>query len=486
MADRSDTYDASRISPRTWATAFCLLATAGLSYAALAWRAAGAGVDPDAWRLLLTGLNLWGNGEYAASRPPGFPVVELIAAVTVPLGLTAMKLLTAGAGASCVALTYLLVVPVSHRAALTAAVILLVTPGMILASTSTMDYTWSLGFMLLGLVLAQRGRLMGCGIALGLATACRFTAIAALPIAWLMLPAGGCRVAGRTAWQSLFRIALPLAAVCTLFYGWAALSDPRLYGDGMGRARFVRWEDLGPVSHMLFGHVGAVTLSLVVAMATCSALIRRWRKRRPSPEARWASGSVLAFMMIVFAGLYALAAYEPLYLLPMLPPLACLLAVRLRRPVAVALIAALLLSGWRDVSPDGIVIYGVVAQDVRDRDRSAGLTRWLLGHPPSPPALVIAGSRAPEIEFTSRTTGPALPKDVRIGNLLRANLVKAERRPNERLCCLKDMLVACRERGFDPISDGAEIWWPTATGETTGNPAEDGPSVAVSESGVAP
>lgn len=434
--------------------ALLLFVAVGAAYSLLAWRATGAGRDPDAWRLALAGLDSWQTGQYVPSRPPGFPVVEILAAVTAPMGTLAFKLLTAWAGAACAAATYALAARQDVRAARAAAILLAASPAMILASTMTMDYVWSLGLLLGGMLLARRGRGLAAGLVIGLAAGCRVTALAGLPAAVLLLwPSGGRRSKGVA---QLLGSALGAAG---LMYAAVLHAHPMLLA-----ATHVppSTQLVQSVKGLPFGLFGGVGFAVLVVAAVAAVLLPRRRERpafaSPHPPLERAA---LWAMIVGFALVYAVAPHEPLYLLPVLPALFILLSRRLSRTVALALAAALLFSNYRDVRSLTLV-HGGVVQDFRDRERTAQLAEYFLVHPPQPPALVIAGYRAPVIQYASRTASTPLPPGVRVGYLLQEEMFRAEHRPGEKTYCLKDMIGECRKRGFDPLAAGAEVWWPPA------------------------
>lgn len=472
------TIEADRLPDGTGDTkiAFILFLVAGLCYSLLAWRVPGAGQDPDAWRLALTGLRWWHDGEYAPSRLPGFPVVELVAALLAPWKTLGFKVATAWVGAGCIVLTYLLTARYSIRAALIAALTLASCPAMILASTMMMDYVWSLAFLLLGLLAARREHAISAGILIGLAAGCRISALAVLPAAGLMLwtgrtwrqeasisrdivlgNAGGPRLAGDRCRQArqiglLVVAALGLAALC---YGWVFAESPTPMGRLRQSLLLATFESLRSVPRGLFGNLGTAA----VALAAIAAIVRTVLPRFQCMPIRLSTDGPFILMPASVCGAYLFMPHEPLYLLPALPPLFVLLARRIRVPIALLLISIFLLAGYRDVSSVG-VIRGPVAQDARNRQRSVRLTAWLLRNPPAPPALVIAGYRAPMIEYTMKTDGPPLPAGTRVGYLLRSEMVRQDRRPSESLHVLGDALGECRRRGFDPLASGARVWWP--------------------------
>jgi len=428
-----------------------LFLPAFIAYAAISLRAPGAGVDPDAWRIILAGLRWQQSGDYVPSRPPGFPVVEALAALTSPLGMNALKLLTAAAGAACVSLTYLLAATYSRRGALLAAMLFGCCPALVIASTSTMDYVWALAFTLLALRMSQCGHPIFAGLAFGLAGGCRITAIGLLPVAFTLLPARNPSRKG--AIVSMSTTAGLVVMSVFLLVRWA---HPTIVAESQNRVFMPSISLLWQAPTVLLGHTGSVVLLFCLMLAIASLF---WIGR--TSQSRLTAKTVLpALLMIAITlGIYLPAAYEPAYLLPALPALFILLAARLPRPVTAALCVCLLVMNYRDYGPDGLT-YGAVAQDLRDRREQARIADAFLTSPPSPPALVIAGSRAPILLYRISTSGRPFPRNVEVDYLLRRADVTARLQPAQQLYCLHDMLPPCRARGFDPLELGAQVWRP--------------------------
>lgn len=109
----------------------------------------GYGLDPDAYRVIGAARSLRA-GEYAASRLPGYPLHEAITALLLPGG----PRLVNGATALASALATLGLFAFAQLSGLTRTRATLValafafTPVVFQNSTSSIDYVWSIGFVI--------------------------------------------------------------------------------------------------------------------------------------------------------------------------------------------------------------------------------------------------------------------------------------------------------------------------------------------------
>jgi len=148
----------------------------------------GYGADPDAWRVASSASRLWTTGEYQVSRYPGYPLHEIISAPLVALGGAA-----ASNGATLI--VALLLLAIWNRIALREArhpailvITLALTPLFLKNSVVTMDYIWSLFFLVLALDNALQKNALLAGVFVGLAAGFRMANLVALvPVGVLFL-----------------------------------------------------------------------------------------------------------------------------------------------------------------------------------------------------------------------------------------------------------------------------------------------------------
>jgi hypothetical protein len=146
----------------------------------------GFGLDADAWRIAGTAFDLRHHLSYHASRFPGYPLPEFVNSLVIDLGWVATNSLT----------MLLSLISLFAFARITKAIdlrhrtLMIITyaflPILWINSTNTMDYMWSLCFIMLTWFLILKGRPVIGGIMFGLAIGSRPHAVVlALPFLYL-------------------------------------------------------------------------------------------------------------------------------------------------------------------------------------------------------------------------------------------------------------------------------------------------------------
>jgi hypothetical protein len=141
----------------------------------LPFLSAGYGVEEDSWGIVLAAGHTWLSGIYEPSRFPGHPVHEWIYSACWGHAPSFYNFFSAFFSAVAAVAFALILKHLDFKYSILAAFALAFTPVVYISSTYTIDFTWSLAFMLISFYLLLKERFIVCGIFLGLAIGCRIT-----------------------------------------------------------------------------------------------------------------------------------------------------------------------------------------------------------------------------------------------------------------------------------------------------------------------
>jgi hypothetical protein len=226
----------------------------------------GYGSDTDAWLVAKSATVLWNTGTYHESRLPGYPLHELVSAPLIGLGGAPLS-----NGATLVVTLIAVVVwsRISRLAGRHTKLLVIAfafAPAVWQHSADTLDYLWSLLFLLLSLSAILRNHLLFAGAALGIAAGFRPSNLAAaVPLLTLVLLQK--RDAPRTAVFLLSTFLVSAAAFAPLILrygipGWFVATRQEM-SDVLTPTFSMRWISffyravyfLGPVSAAIAGYV---------------------------------------------------------------------------------------------------------------------------------------------------------------------------------------------------------------------------------------
>jgi len=349
---------------------------------------AGVGADADAWRLVLAGRMLADTGVYQASRPPSYPLVELVAATIAGAPWWVYPTVTAAVGAAgALAFGDLLRTLQVHPWPVPVAGYVL-TPVIYRNDVTFMDFTWSLALLLGALALAARRAHLSAGLLLGLAIAARpSTAVLVVVVAALLV----LERAPLATWARVFASA---AVTTAAFFAVPAVS--------YGGLRFVfaytaavPW----PVAaaHASSGVWGAFgTIAMAVAIISAAYRLLCSPPHLAPRQKQW----LLASLAGIVATLAAFAALplEAAYLAPVVPLTWLVLALTVPVAQLAGVAAVVALSSFVTLSP--APAFGrTVLHDHADRVTAAryadAVTDALRDQRPG--TIVVAGTRMPQL-----------------------------------------------------------------------------------------
>ena len=309
---------------------------------------AGYGRDGDAWLTMQAASRIAATGHYAASRLPGYPLVEYAYAALPSRSPVWANGLTVLVTAAAAVLFYRLALRLRCGSPFLLALAFVMTPVVYVASATTMDYLWALALVLASLLLAMRqredgsratGSLLASGALLGFATGARIgSAVFALELAPLLAttPAGR-RVRTAGAWVAGF-----LAAAALVW--WPVL---RTYGTGF----LTFYEDQSPTLAQRAAHGTFQVWGLLGLLGLAAAFVIEARHgfagvrehvRVAGRVERWWLGLLVALVVAELA-VFARLPHEAAYLIPVVP-LALLLAGRVAGRTAVTVLCVCLIA----------------------------------------------------------------------------------------------------------------------------------------------
>jgi hypothetical protein len=302
----------------------------------------GYGTDPDAWRVALTAHHLLETGDYFPSRLPGNPLHELIITLFIPGGWLAANLATALASLAGV---YLFAKILRHHRLPYAGLVtagFAFTPLLYINSISTMDYMWTLTFILAAYYSMVSGRSVWCGVFIGLAIGCRLQSV-------ILLPAFAFYLWRANDWRDVFPMGFAAGGVAAICYSPVlnvyGLDFFNYYDAKVGYQDVVRL--LGKEALGILGGLG------VLAGAAIS--LPRLAKLPADAIKDPFVGSWLVIIAVYFASFSRLP-HEIAYLIPVFPFGFLLMAKYFTRAALIGTIAAIVFAGVLDITTESDAI----------------------------------------------------------------------------------------------------------------------------------
>lgn len=276
----------------------------------------GYGADSDSYETLRTGTTFITNFDYVPSRNPGYLVFEVITLFVNFLGGSIATNLTAvlmslvclyGFHRLCVAL----LIPNARYLALIAAA----HPYYWVASTTTMDYVFALGFFFLGVALLIDGKKsMYAGIAFSLAIGCRVTTALLVVLVLVMLLIRRL-VTFKDAFTSLL-VMIPFSVIFYLpsldFVGWRWW---RIFRLEMGESEY--WSLFLRVGR--FFYKNAMFWSIPVLLFFAGVILYVLVRRKKLEKSSLITIAACFMIFLAYESLFYFAPLDPSYLLTILP-----------------------------------------------------------------------------------------------------------------------------------------------------------------------
>jgi Glycosyltransferase family 87 len=316
--------------------------------ARLPWLGTGYGAETDSYRVALSALHLWRDGEYLPSRLPGYPLHDLLMAPLVRFGDSiATDLATAFAGLAAVLVFARIARAVSVPSRGLAVIAFAFTPFLIVNSVQTKDYIWALAFLLCAYLASIRGRPALAGLLLGLGAGCRITTLLfAAPLLLLYLDRRALRasvVFGAACAATAFAVFLPV----TLQYGRGFLA----YADSY----------ISP--DIVIRSIGQYSIGALGAIATLIAILLSWRGalRLLRDSVFDVHVRIWLLTVLIYVLLFLRLPIDIAYLIPIYPFAFLLLARAVNRYLLAGVAALILLSGLVDLDISAMHNFNLLA-----------------------------------------------------------------------------------------------------------------------------
>lgn len=277
------------------------------------------GTDVDSWYVAGNAFDISEQGQYFASRPPGFPVYELILSILIPLGGYLMSNLFSAFWAIILGICLFLQLKKEEiPVPLLACTSMLAFPLFIIAASSTLDYLPALSLMwisyyLLYAACKEDGNITFLYIsacALGISAGFRLTALGFLLPALIFLWKENRRIKEMGTYVLLVLLASSLAFLPVLL-------GPGLHVPlGQSILSFSYHIQVFIYNGIMFW--GMIPL-LILALGLY-VLFQDLRKNKLRPNKTYASSDAFHIsVLVIYSGLLLLLPDESSYLLPILP-----------------------------------------------------------------------------------------------------------------------------------------------------------------------
>ncbi len=141
----------------------------------LPFLSAGYGVEEDSWGIALAAFHTYTTGIYEASRFPGHPIHEFIYSTFWGHAPVFYNFFSALFSAIATVFFALILKELKFKHFFIASLAFAFTPVFYISSTYSIDFVWTICFILISLYCLLKNQFIVCGIFLGLAVGCRIT-----------------------------------------------------------------------------------------------------------------------------------------------------------------------------------------------------------------------------------------------------------------------------------------------------------------------
>lgn len=252
----------------------------------------GYGVEEDSWGLVVNAYEMKTTGHYVASRVPGHPLQEYVYRAIYDAPAWAYNLPSVLTSMMAVAFFFLALRKMQLRAAFPAALAFSFVPVFYIAGTYTIDFAWTMAFVMGSFYFLLDRKFILSGIFLGLATGCRITAeVFLLPWALILFS----RLNFKNWIREMLLVGIPAVVIGAMWFIPAYLN----YGKG-----FFDYSDQFPYPPMakviykatigVFGLIGIVAMLVYLFPA-----LRNWKKESTQPVTLFSTDRLLLVCLLI-------------------------------------------------------------------------------------------------------------------------------------------------------------------------------------------
>lgn len=285
----------------------------------------GYGVEEDSWGLVVNSYEMHQTGHYLASRFPGHPLQEYLYSFIYDLPAWAYNSFSVLMSMASVGFFYLALKKMQLSNAFWAAVMLCFTPVFFISGTYTIDFAWSLAFIMASFYFLLDRKFLLSGILLGMATGCRITSeVFLLPWALLLWS----RLDVKTWFRNCVVLAIPAIVIGFAWYIPAYLNYGKAFFDYSDQFPYPSLPKvIYKASIGVFGLIGILLFAFYSIPA-----IRAWRKKDLQPltlfpTERLLGASLLVIVLMIVS--YLRLPQKAGYMVPLIPFVILLFALTL-------------------------------------------------------------------------------------------------------------------------------------------------------------
>jgi hypothetical protein len=275
----------------------------------------GYGVEEDSWGLVVNAFEMKQTGHYVASRFPGHPLQEYVYRLIYDQPAWVYNIFSVLASLMAVGYFFKALKKIQLKGAFAASLMFCFTPVFYIAGTYTIDFAWTIAFVMASFYFLLDRKFILSGIMLGMATGCRLTSeIFLLP--WLIIAWNA--FDWKTSVKDFMKLAIPAVVIGMLWFVPAYLNYGRAFFDYSDQfpypplAKVIYKASIG-----VFGLTGMLALG-IFGMVTLNA----WRKKALNPVTLFSSERLLlvcATVIILHIASYLRLPQKAGYMVPAIP-----------------------------------------------------------------------------------------------------------------------------------------------------------------------